>query len=442
MKAADLRTAALLAAALFLVYNSNGREIGNFDSQPTKYAARELLLRGAPGLGHVVGAMPELATRPAFVLARDGQYRSAYSPVPAVIAAAIAWPLWAIGAIDIRAPLAPSLIAALAASLLTAASAALVYLMARRRLTTGRALGVSIAFAVGTGLWPTVSQTLWQHETTIFGLMVAVYAFTRDEIRLRDAAVIGVGLALAGSSRVQVAPAIAIMMMATFARGGRGAGALTTTVVGIAAGAMMFINLRWFGTPIGAGPLLEALHDAHHSLSYSFAFSFSGLAGLALSPSRGLLVFSPVVLVAVAGARAGLQGSWTNPLRWCVIAAAVQYLFYGSYSVWWGGHTYGPRYALDILPFLAPLGVEGMARLHHPALKTLAVVALAWSIIVSATGAFVYPHERWNTSPASVDRFHERLWDWSDSQIVRSWQSGPSPQNLSLFSRDAVRADP
>ena len=40
------RIAVLLVLGLFIVYNRNGREIGSFDSQPRKYAARELLLRG------------------------------------------------------------------------------------------------------------------------------------------------------------------------------------------------------------------------------------------------------------------------------------------------------------------------------------------------------------------------------------------------------------
>ena len=58
---------------------------------------------------------------------------------------------------------------------------------------------------------------------------------------------------------------------------------------------------------------------------------------------------------------------------------------------------------------------------------------LAWSIAVSAAGAFVFPNERWNQHPADVDRHHRRLWDWSDLQIARAWRSAPSPQNFSLF---------
>ena len=37
-------TASLLFLSLFLIYNSNGREIGGIDSQPAKFAARALVL--------------------------------------------------------------------------------------------------------------------------------------------------------------------------------------------------------------------------------------------------------------------------------------------------------------------------------------------------------------------------------------------------------------
>ena len=85
----DVAIAAGTIAAMFVVYNANGREIASYDSQPTKYAARELLLRGTTSLNYVVGLTPQLLERSGFQLARDGRYRSAYSPVPAIITAGI-----------------------------------------------------------------------------------------------------------------------------------------------------------------------------------------------------------------------------------------------------------------------------------------------------------------------------------------------------------------
>ena len=122
-------------------------------------------------------------------------------------------------------------------------------------------------------------------------------------------------------------------------------------------------------------------------------------------------------------------------MPWCLAAAAAQFVLYGSYGVWWGGHTYGPRYMLDVLPLLIPVAVVGTQRLRGRLLPGLAMISLAWSIGVAALGAFVYPHDRWNTDPASVDRNHERLWDWSDLQIARCWKAGLSPQNFALFER-------
>lgn len=429
---------AALFVGLLVVYNANGREVGNYDSQPTKYAARELLLRGTLALNYVVGATPQLTERPAFVAARDGRYRSAYSPVPAIAAATISWPLWKTGAFDIRAPLGPNVIAKIAASVLIAAAVTMTFFTARRYTSPTRALLVATALGLGTGYWSTVSQTLWQHETTVFGLSLAILALTAPDPRPIHLALIGVGLGLAGTSRPQLAPAVAVLLAGTVARAGW---RRALPPIGIAAAfgtALLVVNNRWFGDPLGAMPMLEALHPKVHATERTFAPGAGGLAGLWLSPNRGLLVFSPIALVAAAGIPAVLRGGWQFALRWCAIAGIAQYLLYGSYAVWWGGHTFGPRYMLDILPLLAPLAAGGIGtQSFSRAASIAAALLLAWSIAVAATGAFVFPHERWNLTPDDVDRHHERLWDWSDVQIVRCWRAGPSPQNFSLFERSA-----
>lgn len=429
----DWTRALALFAALFLLYNANGREMGNYDSQPTKYAARELLLRGTLALDHVVAATPQLAERPAFAKARDGRIRSAYSPAPAVAAAALMWPLWMAGILDIRAPLGPNWIAKLTASLLTAGAVVLSFFTARRFMSGARALMLAAALGIGTGYWPTVSQTLWQHETAILGLALALFAFTARDLRAAGMLAIGVGLGLAGSSRPQLAPAIAVLLAGAVVRGGIGAwpALAATGAFGIA---LIAANSSWFGHPMGAMPLLEALHPAVHATDATFDPGGGGFAGLLVSPNRGLLIFSPIVAVAAAGVPRAVRERGRSPLVWCAGAALAQYVLYASYSVWWGGHTFGPRYMLDVLPLLAVLAAAGVGDRRVPrSLASGMALALAWSISVSAAGAFVFPNERWNAHPADVDRRHSRLWDWSDLQIVRAWRSTPSPQNFSLF---------
>lgn len=439
----DALAAAALFAVLFAAYRANGREIGNYDSQPTKFAARELLLRGTLTLNYVVGRTPLLLERPAFVATRDGAYRSAYSPVPSIAAAAIAWPLARLRVIDVGSPRAPSIIAVVAASALTAGAVVLSFLTARRYLPLRPALICAAALGLGTGYWSTVSQTLWQHETAIFALSAAVYAFTAPALTAKHLIVLGAALGVAGASRAQMAPAALVLLAGTFARSGVRA-ALAAAITAASAAVMMFINVRWFGSPLGGMALLEALHPSIHAVERSFDPGAGGFTGLLVSPNRGLLIYSPIAAFALLGIRPALMASrvglphdgddGAQPLRFCAIAALAQYALYSCYAVWWGGHTFGPRYMLDVLPLLLPLAAAGFATVRFGrAAQALAGLMLAWSIAVAALGAFVFPHERWNTDPVDVDRHHERLWDWSDMQILRGWRAGPSPQNFSLY---------
>ena len=438
----DRWIAAVIVAGLLVVYNANGREIGSYDSQPTKFAARELLLRGTLTLNHVVGATPTYAERMAFVLTRDGRYRSAYSPVPAIAAAVISYPLVRLHLLDLRSPLAPNRIAVVGASVLTALAVGILYLTARQRTSRRAAILLALGLGLGTGLWCAVSRTLWQHETAIFGMAIAMagFASTGERLGLRQALWTGIGLGIAGTARPQLAPMVAVLLAGVWARAPRRPAAAATAIVGGAAAFLMFMNWRWFGTPLGAVSNLGNTNDVIHSTKGWIDWHFEGVAGLLVSPSRGLLVFSPIVAVAFAGFVDAARASWGSPLRWCAAAAAAQFLLYGSYSVWWAGHTYGPRYLLDVLPILVPLAAAALSRIQmRPAAVVACNAALAWSIALAATGAFFYPHERWNSEPVDVDRDHARLWEWSDPQFVRCWRSGPSPQNFALFAAGEER---
>jgi len=435
--------APLVAFAMFAVYMANGREIGTYDSQPSKYLALEIARRQSLNLGRTVGRVPQLGERPAFQLDLDGNYRSAV-PLPSALAAgAVAWLLSASRLVDLDAPLAANLVAKLTASLLTAMAVACAFLAAAQRTSRSRALLVAIGLGLGTGLWSAVSQTLWQHETALSALMGAIVLLGTSRPSLSRILAVGALLGLAGWSRPQVAPTVFVLCLSMPARFGWRAVAGFLPPAAIAALAC-WINVSWFGHPLGAFPALETLHPSIHAVAGSFSpRPWVSALGLLVSPSRGLLVFSPIVAIAAAGLGALRREGWRSDLVWCLAAAAAQFVAYSSYSVWWGGHTFGPRYLLDLLPVLVPLAAAGLhAVLTRPVLRVAAAVCLAWSVVVSGTGAFVYPAEKWNTDPADVDRRHERLWEWRDSQIIRAFRAEWSPQNFSLCSRDALRRAP
>ena len=453
------RRAAWLFLTLVVIYNANGREIGTYDSQPTKFTIRELAVAGTLTLDRVVAQQPMFAERAGFAVDRGGHYRSAYSMMPVLAAAIPAIVLQRTGLVDFDAPLAPNLIAALTASGLTAGAVTLVYLALLRLVTPAIALWTAIGLGLGTNCWTLVSQTLWQHESVAFGLALALWAWLRPSRRSEDRRLHSVsngsrssigtgllalgaaGLGMAGTARPQVAPLIACMLGWLIVRIGVRRAILPLAVVTGIAVLAVSVNVAWFGHPLGALPRLQEGHPTVHLMPGSFsATPWIGAAGLLFSPSRGLLVFSPVVAIAIAGiwiARRDARGAAPG---WLAAAAGVQFVAYSLFSVWWAGHTYGPRYLLDLLVPLTPLAALGVERLAQAAWsKALMAILLAWSIAVAGAGAFVYPHEAWNSDPTEIDRDHARLWDVADSQIVRTLTSDASPQNFQLFTTASVR---
>src|SRR5262249_4312408 len=252
-----------------------------------------------------------------------------------------------------------------------------------------------------------------------------------------------IGVGLAGAARPQVAPIVAMVLAGTCVRSTRGGAIAAVSLVALAGAVLCSLNVRWFGHPLGALALVQDVNSQVHGTGATFGIHPEAFLGLLASPSRGLLVFSPIVLVAAAGVRQAITDGWRSPLGWCILALAAQYAVYGSFAVWWGGHTYGPRYLLDILPVAVPVAAAGMARPQTGrAAKAAAAAALTWSMVVAATGAFCYPHDEWNVDPSDIDRSHARLWSVSDNQIVRCWRRGLSPQNFALFDRAAIRRNP
>ena len=321
------------------------------------------------------------------------------------------------------------------ASLLSALSVAFVFLASARCTTTRGAMLVALGYGAGTGVWSTASQTLWQTDVVLatIGAAIAIMAARATHTAASVATcamLLGIAVAVRPPT-VVLAAALGIGLVA----GARTRHIWLAAVGLVPVAATIWLNVHWFGNPLGGAPALEALHGTLHGVQGSVTKTpWQGAAGLLISPSRGLLVYSPVVLVAVTSLPVIWHAGWRDLRRWCAVGALLQFAAYACYSVWWGGHTFGPRYLLDILPALAPLAATGLSAWTGTLLRRgLVAVALAWSIAVAATGAFCYPADRWNTTPTDVDRAHRRLWQVRDPQILRCWRTGLSPQNFSFL---------
>src|SRR5438067_2143318 len=97
---------------------------------------------------------------------------------------------------------------------------------------------------------------------------------------------------------------------------------------------------------LGIGKIVGALEDG------LAAPPLEGLYGVLLSPSRGLFVYSPFLLFAIAPfLRAWRErGGVALLLRWLGVATVALVVAYALYAEWWGGRVYGARFLTDALP--------------------------------------------------------------------------------------------
>jgi hypothetical protein len=168
-----------------------------------------------------------------------------------------------------------------------------------------------------------------------------------------------------------------------------------------------------------------------------------GLWGTLLSPSRGLFVYSPVLLFSLGGlVWVALRG----PLLLRALTAGVVIVvpIVAKWYQWWGGDSWGPRLLADTAPLLA-FFLYPVTRLldRHPPLKVVFVLCVATSIAAHGLGAFFYDR-RWE---GIVDVAHDEapLWSWRHSPLVfygreavaRAWPRLGSPAAAAPTSADA-----
>jgi hypothetical protein len=114
-----------------------------------------------------------------------------------------------------------------------------------------------------------------------------------------------------------------------------------------------------------------------------------GIPGLLVSPGRGLFVYSPVLLFAVAGV---ILGRKQLLYRLCAISFAVYVVVVANVSQWWGGEGFGARKLAEALPLLAVLLVPVVdAIVVRRRWLWLYLAALAWSVLVELLAAAAWP---------------------------------------------------
>jgi len=350
---------------------------------------------------------------------------------------------------DCAAPVAPPIVlltCKLLGPILGALLAVLFYatarLLAYRRCV---ALALTALLAFGTALWPDVQSNL-EHTMESLFLLAAAYAALRYTVvsavghrRSREGRLwlVVMGLAAGLVFVTRVAGVIALPLLAVYLlllhrrrwpRAWRRPLARDLALFGLGALPAVVVNAVYdtirFGSPLLTNPPTKP----DHSLGFP---PWLGLPDLLISPGKGLLWYTPAVLLLVLAARPFWRRCPLPAVLFALICGGYL-LFYSNVTYWHGDPAWGPRYLYATLPYLIlPLGeVFGRWRTYRLPLRGVLVGVLAASLLVQFSAVSVSYwrsfHYVFATYPDQVDHYS---WGFNLNYF---WKPEQSPLLLAL----------
>ncbi len=299
----------------------------------------------------------------------------------------------------------PTAIAMLTNGIITAASVWLFFLLTYELCGALRGAAVAALLLGLASPYLVYAKTDFSEPLSALGLTGAVLFLVRArrEPTIARFAVSGLCVALALLTKLTAGFALPVLLiyavyaaLAPDADGARPPGAdvavrLVEWGLGMALGLAVtaWYDLARFGSITNTG---------YHGQDTPFnASPWQGLEGLLVSPGKGLLLFCPLVVLALPLWPLLLRRRRAEALLALGITA-ITLLVFATYPVWWGGVCWGPRYLVPVLPFiLLPLAFFGevfdrlKAWSKGPLLRRAAMVVVGLSLVVQALGAAVHP---------------------------------------------------
>ena len=323
-----------------------------------------------------------------------------------------------------------------AAALITALIVPVLYGIGRKQADTPIAIAGVLAFALGTSAYSTASRVLWQHGPSMLMLAIALSLFIKGE---RDpGAVKWAGLPLAFSFVIRPTNSIPILIftiVVLLRHRKQFPGYLLSAIV--VALPFIWSNLLVYDYFLPPYYRPQRIGSSPHF--------WEALAGNLISPSRGLFVFSPVMLLALYGLYTKFQRARFILLDGAlVVIIGLHWITISTFGHWWAGYSYGPRFFTDMLPYMTYFLLSGLHELYPPTKRirlhyigmSVFVVLASISIGIHYIGANYPAISSWSRWPVDVDTYSSvRLWDWSDLVFLRAvndWPFSNLPTNISF----------
>src|SRR3989338_762755 len=303
----------------------------------------------------------------------------------------------------------------IASAILMSLASIVIYKILRYKTSDRGAVILTGAFALCTNVWTISSQAPWQHGPNQLMLLFATYFVIRGENESEYIKYAAIPLAFSVLIRPTSALfAIIFSLYIVWKHRDQFVYYMLMALPFFAVYAAY--NYAYFQNIFASGQLIASQNIALIQTSDQYLWSgdmIQGMIGILFSPSRGIFIYSPFFVLLFLNAM-----PWKRePIGILLLVCSISLLI--TASLWfnlWGGYTYGYRTISDIIPFIIILLSLSFNEMYGTKWKR----SIFWFLLVLAfsiqmIGAYLYDNS-WNIEN-NVDKNHDVLWDWSNTQI-------------------------
>ncbi len=323
----------------------------------------------------------------------------------------------------------------LTAAGIVALASALMYLIARQKLGIFQSAGIALIFVFATSMWSTASRALWQHGPSALFLTLALYLLVvpwKSPWRI-----FAVGLVLGAAYLIRPTNSLSVAFIGLYFLINR-----RRSFWLFAAGSLLVLVPFALSNLITYGNVLPPYSYQLFERLGSPASISEALVGTLISPNRGLLIFSPLFAFSIVGAWIALSQRPVNPgsIELYLIAIIVcHWLTTSLFQDWGGAWSIGPRYFVDIIPYLIYLLIPLFETrvLAKSALRYAFIGSIAVSTLIQIhCSVSIYPF-MWNGKPQALVDAPGRIMGLGRSAVPKGIlpRAGPRRQSTGLLVR-------
>lgn len=291
----------------------------------------------------------------------------------------------------------------------------LLFALARLYLDNTRSMIISTITWFGTSFASTTGTALWSHNfSTLFALLaiyLSIYSVKNSNFRLWSLIAISLFSCYLCRPTMILLSLFLISYLMLF---NIKIALYTSTLVSFFLTSFVGFSFHEFSQPLPDYYLPQRLSGEHFP---------EAIYGNLLSPSRGILIFSPFLLIPAIYFRSVYSSikeekSLLILLSWPII----HLILISRFPHWWAGWSYGPRLMTDVLPGIFLLMVVTFSKLYFFKLTTLILVAVlsSFSIYINTVKGLFNNYTRlWNAEP-NIDEHPEYLFDWRFPQFLHN----------------------